>query len=130
MKKLTIMLLAVAAIVVIACKGDATEGIKAAHETIDAAIESLNKATTLDEVTAIGDKFQEDLHALIEKYPALNELDENSPEAKEILEATNKFMDAATDKMTEVASKAIDDAVDDATKAIDDIAKEAKGEVE
>ena len=122
MKKLSIMLLAVAAFVVMACQNDTANAVKEAKAVIENAIEKVNKVSNVEEIADVADQFQKDIQEVQKKYPDVKLDDPNAPEVKELVEASKKFMDACRDKANELTGDtSIGDVIESAKEELDNI---------
>ena len=107
MKKMTLALVALAAIIFCACKSEEkpTGPVQELKQTVEQILEKMEKANTMEEVEAVSDELEKAMEEMDKKYPDFEPTPEEEKELQEILEKGQKTAQ-------EAAGRFIKDAID------------------
>lgn len=106
MKKLTVILVAVAAIVVFACSAKKEGPVAELTDYIEKYIGKLEKANSATEIEALAEELEQTMSDFEKKYPDFKPTPEEEAELKELMEKGQKAaMDAAQRYINDLGDK-------------------------
>jgi len=106
MKKLTVLCVAIASVLLFACKAKKEGPVAELRDIVEQYTGKLEKANSAEEIEALGEEMEETMSKMEEKYPDFKPTPEEEKEIKEIMEKGQKVaMEAAQRYIEDVKNK-------------------------